>query len=44
LLGSLEAWFGEIQQLAHRLTTAELPAQARLALTQLQAALVTQAN
>jgi hypothetical protein len=44
LLGSLEAWFGEIQQHTHRLTTAELPPQARLALTQLQAALVTQAN
>lgn len=41
LLELLEAWFGQIQRHTRRLTTAELPAQARLALTQLQAALAT---
>lgn len=44
LLEQLEAWFGEIERLTRHLTTAELPAQARLALTQLQAALATRVN
>lgn len=44
LVDLLEAWFGEIQRLSRRLTTAELPAQAQLALTGLRAALATRAN